>query len=317
MEKYDPERLELSTRDRWQEPCSRRCRREEEGSRRGLIDMTFHEPDYIPKMQPALYKTYRKIGLDPAKNWVEVAPTCHFFMGGIKVNEQWQSSVQGLFAVGENAVGIHGANRLSQNALAELLVSGARSGRALRISHRKRISLLLTQRQPTGSPPCGEDAWEQGWMRPVHLRKKLRQLMWDKVGVFRTETGIRSAIEELKGLRAELERQEVGLKSKHYNQEMVEGLENHFLVAVAECVAVGALHRTESRGAHYRDDFPETNNQNWLQHLLIQKRDGDLAVQKAPVDLSEIRPSEHRAVMEKGQATVFRFNPEVEQEMPL
>jgi succinate dehydrogenase/fumarate reductase flavoprotein subunit len=293
MEKYDSERLELSTRDRVARAMFKEVREGRGGPHGGVfMDMTFHEPDYIPKMQPALYKTYRKLGLDPAKDWVEVAPTCHFFMGGIKVNEQWQSSVQGLFAVGENAAGIHGANRLSQNALAELLVSGARSGRAAADFASKADQSNIDPSTALRITSLAEVMLaSKAGMRPVYLRKKLRQLMWDKVGVSRTETGIRSAIEELKGLRAELERQEVGLKSKHFNQELLEGLENHFLVAVAECVTLGALHRTESRGAHYRDDFPETNNQNWLQHLLIQKRHGNLAFEKAPVDLCEIKPS--------------------------
>lgn len=91
--------------------------------------MTFQEPGFIARVQPALHETYLKIGVDPEKEYVELTPTCHFFMGGARVDENWQSTVPGLFVVGENAAGIQGANRLSQNALAELLVSGSRAGK--------------------------------------------------------------------------------------------------------------------------------------------------------------------------------------------
>jgi succinate dehydrogenase/fumarate reductase flavoprotein subunit len=131
MANYDPERLELSTRDRVARAMMTEIKEGRGGPHGGVFaNMTFQEPGFIAKMQPALYKTYRKIGVDPEKVPLEVAPTCHFFMGGIKVNENWQSSIGGLYAVGENSAGLHGANRLSQNALAELLVSGVRAGRA-------------------------------------------------------------------------------------------------------------------------------------------------------------------------------------------
>jgi succinate dehydrogenase/fumarate reductase flavoprotein subunit len=128
MEKYDPERMELSTRDRVARAMLTEVREGRGGPNGGVYaDMTYHEPGFIAKMQPALYETYRKIGIDPEKDYLEVAPTCHFFMGGMRVNENWQSTVPGLYAAGENGAGVQGGNRLSQNALAELLVSGSRS----------------------------------------------------------------------------------------------------------------------------------------------------------------------------------------------
>ncbi|MBC7324863.1 MAG: succinate dehydrogenase/fumarate reductase flavoprotein subunit, partial [Moorella sp. (in: Bacteria)] len=129
-------------------------------------------------------------------------------------------------------------------------------------------------------------------VRPVVLRNRLRQLMWEKVGVFRTEGDLRRAIGELEDLEADLGQQAVDLKSRRYNQELLEGLENYFLVTTARCVAEAALLRTESRGAHYRDDYPVTDNRNWLQHLVIHRSDGELKFATVPVDLKEIRPEE-------------------------
>jgi succinate dehydrogenase/fumarate reductase flavoprotein subunit len=131
MENYDAERLELSTRDRVARAMMTEIRAGRGGPHGGVFgDMTFHEPGYIQEMQPALCETYRKIGIDPEKEYVELTPTCHFFMGGARVDENWRSTVPGLFMAGESGAGIQGANRLSQNALAELLVSGSRGGRA-------------------------------------------------------------------------------------------------------------------------------------------------------------------------------------------
>jgi succinate dehydrogenase/fumarate reductase flavoprotein subunit len=129
-------------------------------------------------------------------------------------------------------------------------------------------------------------------IRPIVLRNRLRLLMWEKVGVYRTEPNLRSALKELEEIEADLKRQALSQKSRVYNQELIEGLENHFLVTTAKCVAKGALLRTESRGAHYRDDYPKTDHRNWLQHLVMRHVDGELKIEKVPVDLNEIRPEE-------------------------
>jgi succinate dehydrogenase/fumarate reductase flavoprotein subunit len=292
MANYDPLRLELSTRDRVARAMMTEIREGRGGERGGVFgDMTYHEPGYIAKMQPALYKTYRKIGIDPEKDYLELAPTCHFFMGGIKVNENWQSSIAGLFAVGENSAGLHGANRLSQNALAELLVSGVRAGREaakaaldgsqgpVNPSEAKVVSELVkkTMERDKGVRPCV-------------LRDKLRRIMWDQVGVVRTKDGLSLALERLADLRADLELQHVTLQSKRFNQEMIEALENRFMVTTAQCVAKAALLRTESRGAHYRDDFASQDDSQWLKHIVLRQENGGLQAVLAAVDLSEMKP---------------------------
>lgn len=294
MEKYDPERLELSTRDKVARAIYTEIKEGRGGPHGGVFaDMTYHEPGFIARMQPALFETYHKIGVDPEKDYLEVAPTCHFIMGGVKVNETWQSTVPGLFVVGENAAGIHGANRLSQNALAELLVSGSRAGKAA-------AELAVNIDQAPVDPCEAQTAFEmtdqmlsrREGMRPITLRNRLRRLMWEKAGVFRSESALRSVLEDLEVMEAEPEKQSLDLKSRHYNQELVEALENHFLLAVAKCIIETALRRTESRGAHYRDDYPKMDNRNWLKHLVIYQRDGELKIETAPVDIKEISPSE-------------------------
>jgi succinate dehydrogenase/fumarate reductase flavoprotein subunit len=294
MEKYDPEQMELSTRDRVSPGILTEVKEGRGGPHGGVFaDMTYHPPGFIARMLPSLYEVYGKLGIDPEKDYVEVSPTCHFFMGGAKVDEDWQSTVSGLFMVGENAAGIHGANRLGQNALADLLVSGRRAAQGA-----ARLAAQVPQADvdPLDARSATEFARQMldrgEGVRPIALRKKLRQLMWDKVGVYRSKSGLESALEDLEELKNDLGRQSLTLKSRHYNQELVEGLENRFLLTTAECVIEAALRRTESRGAHFREDYPETDDGKWLKHLVIRQIDGKLNMEKAPVDLREIRPEE-------------------------
>ncbi|WP_227761822.1 FAD-dependent oxidoreductase [Zhaonella formicivorans] len=292
MEKYDPERLELSTRDRVARAIYTEVKEGRGGPHGGVFaDMTYHEPGFIAKMQPALYETYQKIGITPEKDRLEVAPTCHFFMGGVRVDENWQSSVPGLFVTGENAAGVHGANRLSQNALAELLVSGARAGKAAaKLAAEIGQAPVDPREAKTATELAGQMLSREDGIRPVTLRNRLRRLMWEKVAVIRSEASLRGALVELEVLKSQLESQALSLKSRHYNQELVEGLENYFLATVAQCVTKAALLRTESRGAHYREDYPAADNKRWLKHLTIRQKADDLTVQEIPVDLAEIKP---------------------------
>ncbi|MEL7567289.1 MAG: FAD-dependent oxidoreductase [Dehalobacterium sp.] len=295
MDKYDPERMELSTRDRVARAIYTEIKEGRGGPNGGIFaDMTYHEKGFIAKMQPALYETYTKIGVDPEKDYLEVAPTCHFFMGGVKVDEYWDSTLPGLYAAGENSVGIHGGNRLSQNALAELLVSGARAGRGAAQFAANNIQIIVDPKEAEALEDIVKPMFERSsGIRPIHLRNKLRRMMWRKVGVFRTEEDLKNAIKELEMMKQELDNQYLTLKSKYLNQELIQGLENHFMITIAQCIAEAALLRTESRGAHYRDDYADTDNKNWLKHILLtMDEDKQLKTDMVPVDLKEIKPEE-------------------------
>jgi succinate dehydrogenase/fumarate reductase flavoprotein subunit len=292
MERYDPERLELSTRDRVSRAMFTEIREGRGGPHGGVFgDMTYQEPGFIARMQPALFHTYEKIGVDPTRDLLELAPTCHFFMGGGKVDEDWQSTVPGLFLVGENAADIHGANRLSQNALSQLLVSGARAGRAAALRAREQAQAPVDPREAgDAAAPALRLLTPESGCRPHQLRDRLREVMWEKAGVHRTGKGLKEALAELGEIEASLDRQAPALHTNTHNTELVEALENSFLVATASCVVEGALRRTESRGAHYRDDYPLTDDQNWLTHLLLRRRGDELDWEVAPVDLRETSP---------------------------
>lgn len=296
MEKYDPERMELSTRDLIARAICQEVKEGRGGPRGGVyIDMTYQEPGFIRRMQPALAETYAKQGVDPEKDWLEVAPSCHFFMGGVRVDADWASSLPGLFVAGETGAGLHGANRLSQNALAELLVSGHFSGaNAAAYAAANAMASIDPSAAVQDSAGLLEAMLErdQG-IRPLQWRAQLQQLMWEEAGVYRSRVGLEKALRELQRLKEQLPLQMAVNKSRRFNLELRQGLENRFLLQTAECVVNAALQRQESRGAHFREDFPQQDDQGWLQHLVLNLTAAGLQISKQPVDLKEIRPDQN------------------------
>jgi len=295
MQRYDPERLELSTRDRVARAIVTEVA-EGRGSPRGGVycDMRFQPPGFIARQTPALYRTYRQIGLDPEKDMIEVAPTAHFFMGGLVVNEDWAATVPGLFAAGEVAAGVHGANRLSQNALAELLVSGVRAGRSA-ARHARDVRWRPAdpgevRREEEKVRRLLASSGNRG-PRPWQVREQLKEIMWQHVGVIRNAQGLKAARQAISRLRGEvLPATSLATATRLWNADLRQALENEMLLSVAECVLEGATQRTESRGAHYRSDYPDTDDAGWLRHVVLQRSGDGLQVSFRPTDLSVIKP---------------------------
>lgn len=289
MEKYDPERLELSTRDRVSRAIMQEVK-EGRGTPRGgvYMDLTFNEPGFIAKMTPALYATYRNIGIDPEKDMVEIAPTVHFFMGGMDVNDRWESSVTGLYGAGEVCGGMHGGNRLSQNALAEILVSGSVSGdsaaRYAEKAKRPHIDPAETAREAA----CIEALLNSSsGLQPHQIKAKIKEIMWEKVGVSRNEALLKEALEQIEALAAET----VWLRDKSTicNHGIVEALELKGMLMTARSVILSALERKESRSAHFREDYPQTDNEHYLKNVLLALQDGVLQTSERDVALNHYR----------------------------
>ena len=269
MEKYDPERLELSTRDRVSRAIVREVK-EGRGTEHGGVwmDLTFNEPGFIKKMTPAMYSTYRNIGKDPEKDLIEIGPTVHFFMGGMNVNGNWESGVPGLYGAGEVCGGMHGGNRLSQNALAEILVSGAISGENAAAFARENPAVSI---DPEAAREVDEEIRtllenDKG-MYPWEIRKKLKRIMWDEAGVSRNEEQLLAAkrhVEELSrvGIR-------VADTSCHCNKSVLEAFETESMLMTAKSVIASAIERKESRAAHYREDYPFNDDENFRRSILV------------------------------------------------
>lgn len=219
--------------------------------------------------------------VDPVKEPIPVVPTCHYMMGGIPTNVNGQAITQdgngndkvieGLFAVGEVAcVSVHGANRLGGNSLLDLVVFGRAAGKHIegmlkqgveqRAATKEDIDFALTRLNRLNATTSGESV--------AVLRTELQTIMQNYFGVFRRGDYMRQGIEKLKELRGRIENVNLEDKSNAFNTARIEALELENLFEVAEATAIAAETRTESRGAHARDDFQERDDENWLCHSL-------------------------------------------------
>lgn len=230
------------------------------------------------------FNRIRYLGLDLTRDRIEVAPACHYSLGGVKINEYTETSVPGLFAAGEVSGNIHGANRISGNALAETQVFGRQAG-----EFASREAKSRTGFSPPNSKEIEEEiqkvenffAPQKDSLRPRELKERIHRIMEEKVGLKRDASGLREAIESIRDLRKELPRIRVPA-IRVFNYELQEAIEVHFMVKVAELVARAALVRTESRGHHFRSDYPR-EDPVWLKHTLIQKKGESLECTSAPV----------------------------------
>jgi succinate dehydrogenase / fumarate reductase flavoprotein subunit/fumarate reductase flavoprotein subunit len=275
MERYDPERLERSTRDR----VSRASYMEVMGGRGTAnggvwIDVSHLGAEFVEKNFDGMRDRCLKIGFDLAREKVEVAPTAHFYMGGIRINRDGFTSLEGLFAAGEDAAGVHGANRLGGNGVAESTVYGARVGDAVAGWVRNRKHGEVIPDQVAGAEATanlflnrqtGEDAWR--------LRNELGKLMWEFVGIVRSGDKLRRAIAEIAAQTARAA--EISVPGgRAFNLTWQQALDLRNLLIASDLIARSALAREDSRGAHYREDFSNTDHGNWLKNIYVA-RDGD------------------------------------------
>jgi succinate dehydrogenase/fumarate reductase flavoprotein subunit len=294
--KYYDSRLEMSTRDIIARAIYSEIQKGNGTPRGGVLcDMTYNPPGFIKKQLPALNDFYLKIGIDVEKQMVEVAPTCHFFMGGIRVNEEWRSTIDTLFAAGEAAGGVQGANRLSQNSLADIMVSGGRAGDAAGQEAKRRTSFRkINEAQIEEERKRVEELFARrnnDNLGPRKVKTHLNRLMWDFVGLIRSGEGLKKALADFKRMEEEdLPRITLATPSRRYNREFIETLELSNLLKVAKAVSTPALQRDESRGAHFRQDYPKWDNRNWLKHLRISQKNGTLQLSDGPVNLLEMKP---------------------------
>jgi len=244
-------------------------------------------------------KTY--LGIDPAVEPMPVQPTAHYAMGGIPTNVdgEVQTNAQGdvmpgFYAAGEVAcVSVHGANRLGTNSLVDLVVFGKRAGKA---------AAAYCQQNDWAELPA--ETWEptqamlqnmlgsDGQHNVADLRIEMQALMMDKVGVFRTEEGIESALTRIRELQESAQDITVMDKGRRFNTDILEAIELQNLLDLAEVTAASALARTESRGAHSREDHKARDDENWLTHTYASKVDGKISLDYAPVNITIHHPEE-------------------------
>lgn len=291
MGSYDPERMERSTRD----VVSRASFLEIQAGRAtpggGVwLDASHLGAELIARTFPGMVERMALIGKDLTTEPIEVTPTAHFHMGGVRIDPACRTAVPGLLVAGEDAGGVHGANRLGGNGVADSTVFGMVAGET--------AAAYCNGAPLADFDPAAPDAVAASATRflragtsPFQLRARLNELMWDHGGLVRDGPGLAKAAEGLDQIRAELD--SVGVPGgRAYNPGWQEALNLENLVVVARFVVASAAARTESRGSHYRTDYPERDDRRWLRHVVTKMQDGEVTVTTEPVDLCRLQPRE-------------------------
>ena len=249
----------------------------------------------------ALVMTY--LGIDPSEISIPVAPTCHYVMGGIPTDvdghvliDEKREVVPGLYSVGECAcVSVHGANRLGCNSLIDLVVFGRRAGiNAAKYVEENGFLELSPEAEKDVENKINGLLGNKGSERMTPIRESLQRVMAEKCSVFRNHDGLTDALSEIQKLKKRYTSLKVANQGRKFNYELQEALELGNMLVTAEVIAFSALRRHESRGAHFRQDFHERNDSDWLKHTLVSMSKDGLKLSYRPVVLSRFLPEKRR-----------------------
>jgi succinate dehydrogenase / fumarate reductase flavoprotein subunit len=294
MKRYAPEQMELATRSTVSLAIDR-----EIAEGRGvdgciLLDLRHLGRERILERLPQIRQLALDfVGVDPIESPIPVRPGAHYVMGGIKTNSWGETAVPGLYAAGECAcISIHGANRLGGNSLMETIVFGRRAG------------TRASEYAGTAGPPRGDAGLlrreaariarltkSEGLERAWQVREELGRVLTQHLGLVRTRDRIAEALAAVQALKARAANVRLDDKGRVFNTDLIAALELGSLVELAETVVVGALAREESRGAHYRSDFPKRDDANWLRHTLCRHTPDGPRLDYAPVTITKFPPS--------------------------
>ena len=291
MHLYD-DRNERATRDIVSRSIIRRIRDGYATENGGVyISMSHLGPDKVRKSFKGMVERCADCGFDLAAGRVEVIPTAHYMMGGVAFNGDCSTELPRLYAAGEDTGGVHGANRLGGNGVANSTVFGGVAGKAM-------AAAVLREGRSADPDPA---AIERGLARAFGplgrshkelpaIREALYDVMWDDVGILRDETGLRRAEARLAELAGEVERAGAPDGDRRYDLTWADRLNLENLVAVSRAVCAAAIARTDSRGAHFREDFPETSDLATSAYTVVRESGGALDITTEPVAFTRVRP---------------------------
>ena len=293
MHGYDP-RGERATRDIVSRSIFSEMRAGRTTPNGGVfIEMKHLGVDAVRKSFKGMVERCADCGFDLAGGRVEVVPTAHYMMGGVVFNGDCRTSLSGLFAAGEDTGGVHGANRLGGNGVANSTVYGGIAGDAMATWVRKEghwhapDEALIHQQIALHDAPFTR---KHGSTQP--LREALYDLMWQDAGILRTRAGLLRAQSQLLALDDELDRVGVADDDRAFNLSWHDWLNLRSLIRVSHAITAAALAREDSRGAHFREDFPETGDLDTSRYTVVQKRDDQLELTERPVIFTRVRPGQ-------------------------
>ncbi|MGC2942276.1 succinate dehydrogenase flavoprotein subunit [Brevibacterium sp. FAM 24638] len=313
MERYAPTIKDLAPRDIVARSMANEVR---EGRGCGpnkdyvLLDLTHLEPAHIDAKLPDITEFARTyLGVEPYTEPVPVFPTAHYAMGGIPTNIKAEvlgdndTVVPGLYAAGECAcVSVHGSNRLGTNSLLDINVFGKRAGIAAAEYAQTADSVELPESPETQVVEMLEKMrTSDGTERIGAIRKDLQEIMDSNVQVFRTDETLREALDEIAKLRERYNNVGIQDRGKRYNLDLLEAVELGFLLELAEVISVAAIHRKESRGGHFREDFPDRDDEKFMHHTMTYldpeaETDGikGMRLETKPVIVTRYQPMERK-----------------------
>ena len=295
MEKYAPNKMELASRD-----VVSRAEQTEINEGRGFPDGTVAlDITVVPRKR--IHEALREIvnvgrdfaGVDITKEPIHIKPGNHYVMGGVKTDVDGQTEIPGLYAAGEVAcVSVHGGNRLGANSLLDTLIFGGRSGR-----HAAQRAKLMGV--PTASRENLENEEraikeivnrDRSGRRVSEIKAEMGATMDKYAAVFRDEEGLNQALEIVRRLKEEAKTVAIDDKGSVFNQDLFGALELGYMLDNAECVVVGAMERKESRGAQFRTDYPERNDDEWLKHINLTYSEAGPQISYSPVTITQWQP---------------------------
>jgi succinate dehydrogenase / fumarate reductase flavoprotein subunit len=301
MEKYAPNKMELASRD-----VVSRAEQTEINEGRGFPDGTV-ALDITKVPRKRTLEALREIvnigrdfaGVDITRAPIHIRPGCHYIMGGVKTDVWGETPIPGLYAAGEVAcVSVHGGNRLGANSLLDTLIFGRRSG-----EHAARRAAGMSMPKPSQSKLADEERAiadivkraDSGGRRIAEIKDELGTMMNEKCAVFRNEAGLTEAHRTIRRLKEEAETATIDDRGTVFNQDVLGVIELGYMLDCAECIVVGALERKESRGAQFRLDFPQRDDEHWLKHInLTVNSGGPPDISYSPVIMTQWEPEERK-----------------------
>ena len=268
MSRYD-DRMELATRDVVARSIYNEIM-EGRGSEHGgvYLDVSHLDPQLIEEKLETMLEQFLDVGVDIRKEPMEVAPTAHHHMGGLRINPDGSSNIENLFGAGEVCGGVHGANRLGGNALADTQVFGKIAGQSA-ASATDIAEFRYNNESVEEEEKRIKSLIKKGTISPIKMKEEIQQLMWEKVSIVRNEQNLKSALERLIEMKDELKDLDVDDRTQ-FNTSLITALEVINMVEICILIVKSAILRRESRGAHFREDFPETNDA-WKKSIVMSK----------------------------------------------